>query len=46
MAKKVVTTLQKKGGKDFTKALMVHSSKTGFYNFKKKLFPKISQKLF
>ena len=31
MAKKVVATLQKKGGKDFTKAIkMVRSSKTGF----------------
>ncbi len=38
MAKKVVATLQKGGGKGYTKAIkMVRSSKTGAYTFKEKI---------
>ncbi len=38
MAKKVVATLQKKGGKGVTKIIkMVKSAKTGAYSFKSKL---------
>tara|TARA_B100001250_G_scaffold364420_1_gene344445 strand:+ start:26 stop:181 length:156 start_codon:yes stop_codon:yes gene_type:complete len=37
MAKKVVATLQKGGGKGYTKAIkMVRSSKSGAYVFKEK----------
>ncbi len=47
MAKKVVASLQKKGGKDFTKAIkMVRSEKTGFYNFKEEIIPKDQLKTF
>ena len=47
MAKKVVATLQKKGGKDFTKAIkMIRSEKTGFYNFKEEIIPKDQLKTF
>ena len=43
MAKKVVATLQKKGGKDFTKQLKWFvPPKQVFTTSKKKLFPKIS----
>ena len=38
MAKKVVATLQKGGGKGYTKAIkMLHSAKTGAYIFKEKI---------
>ena len=38
MAKKVVATLQKGGGKRFTKAIqMVRSPKTGAYTFQEKI---------
>ena len=38
MAKKVVATLQKGGGKGFTKAIkMVRSPKTGAYTFQEKI---------
>lgn len=38
MAKKVVATLQKKGGKGVTKIVkMVKSEKTGAYSFKSKI---------
>ena len=38
MAKKVVATLQKGGGKGYTKAIkMVRSEKTGAYVFKEKI---------
>jgi len=43
MAKKVVATLQKGGGKGFTKAIkMVKSSKTGAYSFQEKIVLKES----
>ena len=38
MAKKVVATLQKGGGKGYTKAIkMIRSAKTGAYVFKEKI---------
>tara|TARA_B100001250_G_C19721278_1_gene753937 strand:- start:212 stop:367 length:156 start_codon:yes stop_codon:yes gene_type:complete len=38
MAKKVVATLQKGGGKGYTKAIkMLHSPKTGAYMFQEKI---------
>ena len=38
MAKKVVATLQKGGGKGYTKAIkMVRSNKTGSYMFQEKI---------
>ncbi|MGB0999114.1 MAG: DUF4295 domain-containing protein [Flavobacteriales bacterium] len=41
MAKKTVATLQKKGAKDFTKAIkMVKSEKTGSYVFKEEMMLK------
>tara|TARA_B100001758_G_C17978307_1_gene386793 strand:- start:302 stop:457 length:156 start_codon:yes stop_codon:yes gene_type:complete len=41
MAKKVVATLQKGGGKGYTKAIkMVRSSKTGAYMFQEKILLK------
>ena len=41
MAKKTVATLQKKGAKDFTKAIkMVKSEKTGAYVFKEEMMLK------
>ena len=41
MAKKVVATLQKGGGKGYTKAIkMVLSEKTGAYIFKEKILLK------
>ena len=41
MAKKVVAGLQKKGAKDFTKAVkMIKSEKTGAYYFKEEIMPK------
>ena len=41
MAKKVVATLQKGGGKGYTKAIkMVRSKKSGFYMFQEKMLPK------
>ena len=41
MAKKVVATLQKGGGKGYTKAIkMVRSSKTGAYSFSEKILLK------
>ncbi len=47
MAKKVVASLQKKGGKDYTKAIkMVRSSKTGSYTFKQEIIPKDQLKTF
>ena len=47
MAKKVVATLQKKGSKDFTKAIkMIRSEKNGFYNFKEEIIPKDQLKTF
>ena len=43
MAKKVVATLQKGGGKGFTKAVkMVKSTKTGAYAFQEKIVLKES----
>ena len=47
MAKKVVASLQKKGGKDFTKAIkMVRSEKNVFYSFKEEIVPKDQLKTF
>ena len=47
MAKKVVASLKKKGGKDFTKAIkMARSPKTGVYNFKEEIIPKDQLKTF
>ena len=41
MAKKTVASLQKKGSKNFTKAIkMVRSSKTGAYSIKQEIVPK------
>lgn len=41
MAKKTVATLQKKGAKDFTKAVkMVRSEKTGAYTFREEMLLK------
>ncbi|MCT4665051.1 MAG: DUF4295 domain-containing protein [Flavobacteriales bacterium] len=41
MAKKTVATLQKKGAKDYTKAVkMVRSEKTGAYVFKEEVLLK------
>ena len=47
MAKKVVATLQKGGGKGYTKAIkMVRSQKTGAYTFKEKVVLKEQVKNF
>ena len=41
MAKKTVATLQKGGGKGFTKVVkMVKSEKTGSYSFREEMVPK------
>jgi len=40
MAKKVVAGLQKKGAKDFTKAVKVIKSEKGNYYFKEEIMPK------
>ena len=47
MAKKVVATLQKGGGKGYTKAIkMVRSQKTGAYVFKEKILLKENVNIF
>ena len=47
MAKKVVASLQKRGAKDFTKAIkMVRSTKKNSYQFKEAIVPKDQLKIF
>jgi len=47
MAKKVVASLQKRGAKDFTKAIkMVRSNKKDSYQFKEAIVPKDQLKSF